>query len=71
MKFLKEDLLGEIFLREHDPVYHNHSFETCGGPEAITSTTMFKKCGVKASSVWQNGHMPKIDLGLLCPSKPR
>ena len=28
----------------------NHSFKTCGGPEAITSTTIFKKRGGKTSS---------------------
>ena len=25
----------------------NNSFKTCGGPEAFTSTTIFKKCGGK------------------------
>ena len=25
----------------------NHSFKLCGGLEALTSTTIFKECGVK------------------------
>ena len=33
--------------REHALAYLNHSFKTCGGPEAFTSTTFIKKCGEK------------------------
>ena len=36
--------------REHDLAYPNYSLKTCGGPEAFTSATIFKKCGGKASS---------------------
>ena len=25
----------------------NHSFKTCGGPEAYTSNTIFKKCDAR------------------------
>ena len=28
----------------------NHSLRICGGPEDLTSTIMFKKCGAKTSS---------------------
>ena len=36
---------AEILHREHSLAYHNHSFMTCGGPEASISTTISKKCG--------------------------
>ena len=32
------------------PVNPNHSFMTCGGPKAFTSTTIVKKCGGETSS---------------------
>ena len=38
-----------------------HSFETCGGPKVLTSTTIFKKCGVRTSSGRKTG--------ALCPEK--
>ena len=38
---------AEILHREHALAYHNHSFMTCGGPEASISTTISKKCGAK------------------------
>ena len=31
----------------------NHGFKTCGGPEALTSTTSFLKCGVESSLLGQ------------------
>ena len=39
----------------------NHSFETCG-PEAFTSTTIFKKCGGKLARVVVTLH-PEDPLG--------
>ena len=39
------DFTGSIPL-----LYPNHSFTTCGGPEVLASTTIFKKCGVQTSS---------------------
>ena len=35
---------------QHALAYPNHCFRACGGPEAFTSTTIFKKCGVKTCS---------------------
>ena len=35
---------------EHVLANPNHNFRTCGGPEALTSPTLFKKCGGKPSS---------------------
>ena len=35
------------FYRKHALAYPHHSFKTCGGPKAFTSTTMLKKCGGK------------------------
>ena len=47
----KKRLFGaKVSYREHALAYHNHSFMTCGGPEAFTSTTFCKKCGGKTSS---------------------
>ena len=37
----------------------NHSFMTCGGPEAFTSTTIFEKGGGKTSSVGQEHYILK------------
>ena len=39
----------------------NHSFMTCGGPEAFTSTTIFMKCGGKTSSGGQERYILKTD----------
>ena len=33
----------------------NHIFKNCGGPEVLTSTTIYKKCGVKKHA--ENGIM--------------
>ena len=47
----KEDLLERKYLAGSMPLLiPNHSFETCGGTEVLTSTTIFKKCGVETSS---------------------
>ena len=35
---------------------HNHSFRTCGGPEAFISTTDFKKCVGKLAQEGRNGN---------------
>ena len=35
----------EIFYRNMPLRTPNHSFEICGGPKALTSTTICKKCG--------------------------
>ena len=35
----------------------NLSSKTCGGPETLTSTTILKKCGGKASPGWQERYM--------------
>ena len=37
----------------------NHSFRTCGGPEAFGSTECFEKCGGKSSSRGQKLHILK------------
>ena len=37
----------KVYHREHALAYINHSFKTCGGPEAFTSTTISYKCGGK------------------------
>ena len=39
----------EIFYLEHALAYPNHCFMTCGGPKSLTSTIIFKICGVKTS----------------------
>ena len=41
---------------------NNLSFGTCGGPEVFTSTTIFKKCGGKASSGGQECYVEKTHL---------
>ena len=46
----------------------NHRFMTCGGPKAFTSTTIFKKCGVKTSSAGQVRYILKIHLELAYPT---
>ena len=38
------------YREEHALDYHNHSSKTCHASEALTSTTIFKKCGVETSS---------------------
>ena len=44
----KKGFVGaKVFYREHALACPNHSLEICGGPEAFTSTTIFKKYGVK------------------------
>ena len=58
---------AKAFYREHTLAYPNQSSKTCGGPEAFTSTTIFKKCGGKYTfaylhltrlpQVCQNEHM--------------
>ena len=37
----------------------NNSFSTCGGPEALTSTTVFEKCVVKTGSGGQERYILK------------
>ena len=41
----------------------NHSYKTCGGPEAFTSTTILKKCGAKTSSERQECYILKTCYG--------
>ena len=42
-----------------------HHYKTCGGHKARTSTTIFKKYGIKTSSGRQECHIQKIHLGSL------
>ena len=40
----QEGFVGvKVFYREPDLAYPNHGFKTCGGPEAFTSTKIFKR----------------------------
>ena len=39
----------KVFYMEHVFAYHSYSFKACGILEALTSTTIFMKCGVKTS----------------------
>ena len=55
----------KVFYRELVVRYPIHSFKTCGGPEAITPTTTFKKCGVKTSSGGQERYILITHLELL------
>ena len=60
----KRDCWSESILQGALPffpfAYHNHSFKTCGVPEA--STTNVKKCGVRISSVGQKRYLLESDL---------
>ena len=55
----------------------NHSFKTCGGIEAFTSATNFKKCGLGSSlGVADTSDLYMIDgvcilTIILCPLKHR
>ena len=37
---------AKVFCSEHAIAYPNHSFKTCGDPEALTTITTFRKCGI-------------------------
>ena len=37
----------------------NHSYEACGDPEALISTTNFEKCGGKTNFGWQECYILK------------
>ena len=53
----KEALLEQRYSTGSMPLLtSNHSFMTCGGPEAVTSATILMKCGVKTSSVGGQEH---------------
>ena len=56
---------ANVFYREHALAYPNHSFMTCGGPEASTSATIFKKCGEKTSSGGRERYILKTHLEFL------
>ena len=48
----KEDLLEQeqkCLTRSIPLLNPNHSFKICGGPEFLTSATIFRNCGVKTS----------------------
>ena len=52
----KGALLEQMYFAGSMPLFiPNHSFMICGGPEAITSATIFEKCGGKTSSGRQEG----------------
>ena len=56
----KEDLLEQKYSTgSMHLLTPNHSLRTCGGPEAFTSTTIFKKYGVKTSKGGQEGYILK------------
>ena len=50
-----------MLYREHGPAYPHHSFKISGCPEALTSTTIIKKYGVKLAQGGRNSH-PKNPL---------
>ena len=55
---------AKVFYREHPLLTTNHSFKTCDGPEAFTSTTDFMKCGGETSSGGQERYTLKTHLEL-------
>ena len=63
----KEDLLERIYFTGSMPLLTaNHSFRTCGSPEAFTSATMFMICGVRTSSGRQEHYILRTHLELSC-----
>ena len=44
----------KVFYREHALAYPNHSFMRFGGPEDLSSTTIFEICGVKLARESRN-----------------
>ena len=64
----KEGLLERTYLTECMPLLTlSHSFETCGGHDAFTSTTIIEKCGGKISFGGQERYILKIHYELLYP----
>ena len=58
-----EDLLEQKYFARSMPLLTpNHSFKTCGGPEVLTSTIIFRKCGVKTSLRRHECHILKTHL---------
>ena len=55
----KEKLYQNNFTGSMPLLTPNHSFRTCGGPEAVTSATTTKKCCGKTSSGGQEGYILK------------
>ena len=58
----------KIFSREHTLAYSEPEFEIRGSPEAFTSTTICKICGVKSSSGKPECHILKTNLELPYPT---
>ena len=45
--------------------YPNLNFRTCGIVKALTSSTIFKKCGIQIRLGRLDRYIPRINLGLL------
>ena len=58
----------KVFYSEHAFAYPKHGFMICGGPEAFTSTTMFKECGGKTISRRAGMLHPVNPLGVSYPT---
>ena len=59
----KQDLLEwKYFTGSMSLFTPSHNFRKCGSPEALASTTIYEKCGVKTSSGGQEHYCLKIHL---------
>ena len=64
----KEDMLEQKYLIGNMHLLMlNHSFETCGSPDVLTSTIILKNCGAKTSPGRQERYILKTQFGAPLP----